>query len=640
VQPSDLQLLVDVTRDDFERALARVEDDIAQARQHGERVEVVVYYSGHSDADGLLLGRERLPYGALREEAARLAADVRLVILDSCSSGALTRMKGGTRRPAFLVDEAGDVRGHAYLTSSSQDEAAQESDALHGSFFTHALVSGLRGAADSTDDGKVTLNEIYQFAFNETLARTERTQGGAQHPAYDIQLSGTGDLVLTDLRETSARLTLNRDVDGRVFVRDDKGNLVVELKKVLGAPVQLAVAPGSYDITVTSSQGTMAAHTLVAAGKPAEVAAHDFADVDVMRTVSRGGPNGVGDVVKPTVPFAINFAFVSPLEINNYAGGRAENALGLHLLFGSAARLNGLDLSLGGNWVEESARGAMFALGFNGARDVDGAMITAGLNLALHDVHGTQLAALANLALHDSDGLQLAGLVNFTSGDATFAQVSPLANIALGSMSGAQVGLVNFGGHIRGAQIGVVNVADHVDGTQVGVLNISNDASAPIGVLNIVREGQAHLGLYGSDVTPLGVQARLGSSFVYTTVQLGVNPLSGRDTRVHAALGPGVHLPFLAWGQGAFVDVEATTGPYRTAQESWFAGGVNWLSSLRVLGGIQPLPFLSIYAGPSFNVFVTDAVSAAHFTTPLEVARFKGATTTILWPGLTLGVQL
>jgi hypothetical protein len=206
--------------------------------------------------------------------------------------------------------------------------------------------------------------------------------------------------------------------------------------------------------------------------------------------------------------------------------------------------------------VEESARGAMFALGFNGARDVDGAMITAGLNLALHDVHGTQLAALANLALHDSDGLQLAGLVNFTSGDATFAQVSPLANIALGSMSGAQVGLVNFGGHIRGAQIGVVNVADHVDGTQVGVLNISNDASAPIGVLNIVREGQAHLGLYGSDVTPLGVQARLGSSFVYTTVQLGVNPLSGRDTRVHAALGPGVHLPFLAWGQGAFVDVE------------------------------------------------------------------------------------
>jgi len=46
---------------------------------------------------------------------------------------------------------------------------------------------GLRGAADASGDGRVTLGESYQFAFQETLAQTTTTQGGAQHPAYDIR---------------------------------------------------------------------------------------------------------------------------------------------------------------------------------------------------------------------------------------------------------------------------------------------------------------------------------------------------------------------------------------------------------------------------------------------------------------------
>jgi hypothetical protein len=36
------------------------------------------------------------------------------------------------------------VQGYAFLTSSSETEAAQESERLGGSFFTHALVSALR----------------------------------------------------------------------------------------------------------------------------------------------------------------------------------------------------------------------------------------------------------------------------------------------------------------------------------------------------------------------------------------------------------------------------------------------------------------------------------------------------------------
>jgi hypothetical protein len=102
------------------------------------------------------------------------------------------------------------MRGHAFLTSSAETEAAQESDRIRASYFTHYLISGFRGAADLSGDGKVTLNEAYQFAFNETLGRTVDTRGGAQHPSYDINLTGTGDVVMTDVRQTTATIVLPR----------------------------------------------------------------------------------------------------------------------------------------------------------------------------------------------------------------------------------------------------------------------------------------------------------------------------------------------------------------------------------------------------------------------------------------------
>jgi uncharacterized caspase-like protein len=182
------------------------------------RTELLFYYSGHADERGLLLEDDRYSYRTLRDRMDAVPADVRIAVLDACASGAITRLKGGRRSPAFLADESSDMRGHAFLTSSSADEAAQESEGIGGSFFTHYLVSGLRGAADVSGEGKVTLNEAYQFAFHETLGRTAETRGGAQHPAYDIQLSGTGDVVMTDLRQASASLVLGLDLDGRFFV--------------------------------------------------------------------------------------------------------------------------------------------------------------------------------------------------------------------------------------------------------------------------------------------------------------------------------------------------------------------------------------------------------------------------------------
>ena len=122
-------------------AIDRLTERIASARQApaaGGRIEVVVYYSGHADSQGLLLGDDRYSYRTLREKLDNIPADVRIAVLDACSSGAFTRIKGGKARPPFLVDESSDMRGHAFLTSSAESEVAQESDRI-GALVLHAL---------------------------------------------------------------------------------------------------------------------------------------------------------------------------------------------------------------------------------------------------------------------------------------------------------------------------------------------------------------------------------------------------------------------------------------------------------------------------------------------------------------------
>ncbi|MEO1273492.1 MAG: caspase family protein, partial [Myxococcota bacterium] len=253
----DRVMLFDPHCEDVMAGLKRLQDRMSEARSSADRIELIVYYSGHSDEQGLLLYGERLGYRELRQAIEALSADVRIVILDSCASGAMTRAKGGKRRPPFLSDRSIKVHGHAILTSSAADEVAQESERIGGSFFTYFLLSGLRGAADLTGDGRVTLTEAYQFTFEETLNRTESTRGGAQHAAFDIQLVGSGDLVLTDLRGTSASMIIEPALEGRLFIRDRNGRLVLELYKSSGRPVELSLDPGPYQVSLDGGLGAM-----------------------------------------------------------------------------------------------------------------------------------------------------------------------------------------------------------------------------------------------------------------------------------------------------------------------------------------------------------------------------------------------
>jgi hypothetical protein len=291
VSAGDVVLLSQPSAGELEAGLDGLRARVASARADGgsaARTEVLLYYSGHADDRGLLLGDDRLSYRTVRDKLDEIPSDVRIAVLDACASGAITRLKGGQARPPFLVDASSSPRGHAFLTSSAAGESAQESDRIGGSYFTHYLVSGMRGAADSSGEGTVTLLEAYQFAFRETLGGTVETRGGVQHPSYDINMSGSGDVVMTDLRQTTAGLVLTEGLEGRCYVRDAAHGLVVELEKPVERRIALGLPPGKYEVRCQDARAAMVATPLLQEGRHVVLATGDFAPAKRDATLARG----------------------------------------------------------------------------------------------------------------------------------------------------------------------------------------------------------------------------------------------------------------------------------------------------------------------------------------------------------------
>lgn len=247
VRPENTVLLQGKDADTVRRALIAVNQRVRSA---GHSTVLLVYYSGHADSGALHLGNTRLELGELEQLVRGSAAAFRLLVLDACRSGALTRVKGGTPIPPFEIRLGERVAGEGavFLTSSSASEDSQESDELKGSFFTHALLSGLLGAADENGDGKVTLDEAYRYAYETTLRGSSRTLAGTQHPTFQYDLRGAGDLVLATLdarSPTRAWLELPPNRSWLLFQENADGAVIGEVGSA-DRVRRLSLRPGRY----------------------------------------------------------------------------------------------------------------------------------------------------------------------------------------------------------------------------------------------------------------------------------------------------------------------------------------------------------------------------------------------------------
>jgi len=617
VSPSDLTLLLDPGLASIDQALTGLRDEVASTENSGMRSEFIFYYSGHSDETGLLLGPERLGYSDLRAGIEGVRADLRVAILDSCASGAMTRAKGGTFRPAFVFDESSDMKGHAYLTSSSAAEAAQESDRLGGSYFTHYLVSGLRGAADDLGQGRVTLNEAYAYAFKETLASTEQTQFGPQHPAYDINLTGTGDLVLTDLRSATAVIVFAEDIQGHVFVRDDRGVLAVELSKARGKRVGIGIEPGDYSIVVDDGERHYSSDLVVAKGGHALLSAGELKPLAVSASVARGpllagGAEVLGaPVTLQILPdfgqalftsavdrfFAINATLGTTRKLEGFevaglvntdslsvAGFQAAGLANVTLGSASGFQAAGLVNYAGGDMSWFHAAGLANIIGGRVAgAEIAGLANVARARRVLYAGNrsqgfigeaspssdeadfGFQAAGLANWTVASAAGVEVAGILN-RSGDFAGLQAATV-NFAE-DMGGLQVGVINDSGRHRGGQIGVVNVAGELWGAQIGLVNIADRIHGPaFGLVSVEKGGILAFEGTGDPNGDLLVSFKFGTRYSYTIASVGMDtPQEPKD-----------------WSFGLGLGYRVPLGPYFfDADAQWRAGYQNGFRSFAV----------------------------------------------------------
>lgn len=557
-QPQNVTLIKQPSVASLQREFNNLDNKISKVKSGGGRNEILVYYSGHADDKGLRLGNETYAWKEFRERIDALNADVKIAVIDACGSGAITRAKGGVAVPAFMVDESSDMKGYAFITSSTQDEASQESDRLQGSFFTHSLVSGLRGAGDVSGDGRVTLSEAYQFAFNETLQKTEATMGGAQHPSRDMNLAGTGDVVMTDLNSNGALLDVASDVDGRLFIRSESGELVAELNKKSGHPMSLGLPAGKYGVRLETAMNAKTAtikeaNVALVNGKHENLALSNFKDADVEKTVLRGeiGSDRIcssDDSVKCSLDsldhngsFRTTFNFYDHekeprkgLQIGFFFAKTEDYMLGSQIsLFANVAKkeMHGLQMSLFANVVDDHFEGIQLNTTLNYAKSFDGAQISSTVNVASQKSEGVQIAPFLNIMTDSLDGAQI-GVFNYAK--QTPVQVSVMnfagsSDVQVSAMnfagsSGVQVSAMNFAGEENTIQVGAINYARKAGGRQIGVINIAPHADkTPVGLINIVGNGVWTLSGIFNEMGGVGAKLDLGTSYFYTSIETGRN---------------------------------------------------------------------------------------------------------------------
>ncbi len=115
-----------VSADEVRHALIELN---VRLRQETADTVLFVYYSGHADADNLHLAGSHLGTRELRDLLAGSAAGSRVLVVDACRSGSVTRVKGGSPAEPFAVNlgELTPPSGLAIMTSSAAGEPASRS---------------------------------------------------------------------------------------------------------------------------------------------------------------------------------------------------------------------------------------------------------------------------------------------------------------------------------------------------------------------------------------------------------------------------------------------------------------------------------------------------------------------------------
>lgn len=286
--PQNIVQILGRDANDLRAALEDVDIRIGKTERD---VSLLVYYSGHADASGLHLGSSVLEYDELKALVNKSSAKLKVLILDGCRSGGLTRVKGAKPAKPFAIqlDDRSAMEGLALISSSAAGEDSHESDKLRSSFFTHHFIGGLLGAADRNGDRKVVLSEAYAYAYENTLRSSQKTLN-LQHPTRAFDIKGRGDFVMSNLNSKNSRsglLFLAEAGHYLLMENDEKGPVVAELTTE-EADTAVALDRGQYFVQHRLSDHYREYEVDLRANKTANLGQLKYEQVAYARLVRKG----------------------------------------------------------------------------------------------------------------------------------------------------------------------------------------------------------------------------------------------------------------------------------------------------------------------------------------------------------------
>lgn len=191
-----------------------------ELRRAGKDDTVILFFSGHGSGeptrpgDYYFLTCDADPK-YLEATAVRMSGlnflkgiDARRVLLiaDACHAGAFSTIqtKAVDKALNVFMRQFKESSGLVCMTSSKPTEYSQEKTSLEQSVFTHYLLKGLKGEADTDRDGVVTVKEAYDYVYE----RTKNETSGAQHPQLETAVVGSFPISVLGTLEDAVQLEM------------------------------------------------------------------------------------------------------------------------------------------------------------------------------------------------------------------------------------------------------------------------------------------------------------------------------------------------------------------------------------------------------------------------------------------------
>ncbi|MEW5855130.1 MAG: hypothetical protein AB2A00_40515 [Myxococcota bacterium] len=258
------------TRASIAHAAEELATTVRALRAEGRRTALYFVFAGHGDVERGR-GYMELEDGTLRREDLEqlihtVGADATHVLLDSCNAFFVIHpRRPGGRTWATPADVTSgltvDNSDVGVFLSTSADAQVFEWNQLQSGIFSHAVRSGLLGAADANGDDLVTYDELE--AFVSTAAE------GIRNSLYRPRLytrSPRQGAVLMDLRGVRARAVTLRGFTGRVTLLHRQGARLLDLHAESGFEprIHVPVDDATLVAEVRTAEGTkqLREHTL------------------------------------------------------------------------------------------------------------------------------------------------------------------------------------------------------------------------------------------------------------------------------------------------------------------------------------------------------------------------------------------